>query len=889
MNDTDKVYLLDASTYIHRAYHAIPDLTTSGGFPTNALFGFAQTLQALLDAESPAYVAAVFDSRGPTFRHSIYPEYKANRPPLPESLAVQLPHCRRIVEAFRLPAFELAGYEADDIIASLTAQARAAGLEVMVVSADKDLMQLVGPGVWIYDPIKGQRLGEAEVLAKFGVPPQQVVEVQGLMGDSVDNIPGVRGIGPKGAADLIQAYGTLDALYAHLDEIPGKRRELLAASRPAAFLSRQLATLARDVPLALNAAALRRGPPDADRLHALFREFEFRRLAERYVPQSEASGYAYETVWSEADLASMVGHLAAGAALAFDLETTSLDPVRAAIVGLSFAADERRAFYVPVAHEGLDVPPQLPLAQVLGALGPLLEDPHRPKYGQNHKYDDVILLRHGVDVRGVTCDPMIASYLLDPDARRHSLDALAADHLGVKTIHYEDVAGKGSQQKPFAHVPVPQATEYSCEDAHLTFRLATRLMPHVEAAGLGGLMREVEIPLARVLARMELAGVLVDRRRLYEIGRALGERMTQLEHEVWQAAGSRFNPGSPKQLQTVLFETLGLRPKRRIKTGFSTDSAVLEQLVDDHPVVPLLLAWRAMAKLKSTYADALPALIHPDTGRIHTSFNLAVAATGRLSSSDPNLQNIPVRTAEGRQIRTAFVAPPGHVLLSADYSQIELRVLAHLSEDPGLLGAFAQGTDIHAQTAAEVFGVAPEAVTKEQRAAAKTINFGMVYGMGPQRLARTLDIPRAEAQGIIDRYFERYPGIHAYFDDTLERARRTGEVRTVLGRRRLVPDLQSGSPVARAAAERTAINTPVQGSAADIMKLAMLNLDRALTESALPARMLLQVHDELVLEVAEDALPAVQALVRRELEGAFPLRVPLKTDIHHGANWSEAH
>ena len=892
-----KLYLVDGSTFIFRAFFAIRSLTNSEGLPTNAVYGFTAMLLKLLEAEQPDHLAVVFDKSGVTFRNEIYPDYKANRPPAPEELVPQFPLVREVTRAFRIPTLELDGYEADDIIATLATRAAEQGLETVIVSSDKDLMQLVGPTCTMLDTMKDVRYGPAEVVDKMGVRPDQIVDLLALMGDSVDNIPGVRGIGAKTAAALLAEHESLDGVYAALgaSAIRGRRGEILAEHRDMAYLSQRLATVHREAPIGVGLADLARREPDRPALAALFRRLEFKSWLRRFTdgdadPEREAltrDGFAL--VRTPSELRALTDALATSGGFAFDTETTSLRPVEAGLVGLSFAIDPRRAWYVPVAHLSLDARPQVGVAAALDALGPLLSDPALPKAAQNGKYDVQVLRCHGVEVRGITFDTMLASYLADADKYQHSLDNIALDRLGHRTIRFEDVAGKGKHQVTFDQVPVETARDYACEDAQLVMALQPGLRRDLERLGLSGLLTDLELPLALVLADMELTGVRVDTQLLRRLSDDLGRRARQIEARAHTLAGRPFAVGSPKQLAQILFDELGLTPVKRTKTGYSTDSGVLEELAAAHELPGAVLEWRQLSKLKSTYTDVLPTLVSPRSGRIHTSYNQAVAATGRLSSTEPNLQNIPIRTEEGRRIREAFVADPGHVLLAADYSQIELRVLAHLAGDEGMREAFHQGVDIHQRTASEVFGVPLEEVTREQRGMAKTINFGVLYGMSAFRLARQQGVPRAAAQEFIDRYFARFPRVLAWKDATLAEARAKGRVQTILGRVRRVGGIDSKNAQARHAAERVAVNTPVQGSAADIIKLAMVRIHRRLAAELPQVRMVLQVHDELVFEVPEEAVDATRALVVEEMEGAFRLEIPLVVNVATGANWLEAH
>jgi DNA polymerase-1 len=909
----DVLYLLDVNNWIFRAFHAIRGLSNSAGTPTNAAYGFTQMLLKLLDEQKPTHVVAVLDGEGPGFREAQYAAYKANRPPLPPELAPQLEPIQQIVEALGVPRCGAATYEADDVIATLTRAAVREGWDVVILSSDKDLAQLVSPRVTLWDTMAEKRYGPDEVREKWGVPPERIGDLLALTGDTSDNVPGVRGIGAKGAAALIQELGSLGDIYARLDAVKGKKREWLEQSREDAFLSLDLVTL-RDAPVSCELSTFRLGEPDADRLNALFRALEFRRLAERFPPTGRprlaaaggaAGGAAGEApsggapaaigrdatlVTDEAGLAALIAAIGAAPTVAFGLEATSASVAYAQVVALAFATAPGRAWYVPVAHRGLvELPPQLPLARVLSAVGPALARGDLRRVVHDHKRDVTLLAAAGAPVGPVHFDPLLASYVLDPGTNRHGLPELARHWLDHGTLSFEDLCGKGRDQVPFERLPVDRAAAYAGEKAQVALRLAEVLTAPVEEAGLGPLLRDVELPLAAVLGRMERRGLPVDGTRLEQLSRRFAERMLTLERQAHELAGAPFNLGSPRQLAEVLFDRLALASKRRTKTGRSTDSAVLEALADDHALPGVILAWRTVQKLRGTYADALRQLIHPRTGRIHTCLNQAVAATGRLSSADPNLQNIPVRTEEGREIRAAFVAPPGFRFLSADYSQIELRVLAHLSGDEALGQAFRDGADVHTRTAAELYGVPESAVTRDQRRSAKAINFGIVYGMGATRLARDIAVSRTAAQEVIGRYFRRYAGVKRYLDETVEQARATGQVRTLLGRRRLLPELASSEAQVRAFGERTAINTPVQGSAADLIKLAMLRVESALDAAGLRSVMVLQVHDELLFEVPEDELEPVAALVREAMEGVHPLRVPLRIDIHTGPDWSAAH
>ncbi|GAB4270668.1 MAG: DNA polymerase I [Deferrisomatales bacterium] len=885
-----KIYLIDGSSYIFRAYHAIPHLSNSKGMATNAVLGFTNMLLKVVRDERPDYLVMVFDARGPSFRNELYPEYKANRAAMPEDLAPQIPVIKQVVQAFHVPVLELDGYEADDVIATVADDLAARGFHVTVVTGDKDLLQIVGERVRLLDTMKDKAFGLREVDERFGVPPDKVVEVLGLAGDTADNIPGVPGIGEKTARALVQEFGTIENLLANVDKVKGKKRqENLRRYGRQALLSRDLVRLVRDVPvrLSLEEAALKE--PDRQALTALFKELEFGRLLQEFSSETRATGEGYRAVLDEQALDRLGEELGGAPRVSFDTETTGLDPLRAELVGLSFAVRPHEAWYVPVGHRYPGAPPQLDRERVLERLRPVLEDPGRPKVGQNLKYDALVLRRAGVAVEGVAFDTMVASYLARPAAKSHSLDALAAELLSHKTISYAEVTGTGRGRKGFAEVEVERATVYAAEDADVALRLAEKLEPMLAETGQAELFEQVEMPLVPVLVEMEWRGIRVDPERLRALSAEMAGKLEALEREILEMAGVEFNVGSPKQLGEVLFERLGLPRGRRTKTGWSTDSEVLTRLAAEHPIAAKVLEFRGLAKLKSTYTDALPGLIHPDTGRIHTSFNQTVTATGRLSSSDPNLQNIPVRTEEGRRIRQAFLPAEGNRLVSADYSQVELRILAHVADEPALKASFARGEDIHRRTASEIFGVCPEQVSDEQRRRAKTINFGILYGMSAYGLAKALGIGRTEAQAYIDSYFARYPGVKRYMEERVAEAREKRFVTTLLGRRCAVPDIHSKNPAVRAYAERNAINYPIQGSAADLIKVAMVRVHRRLRREGLRASLVLQVHDELVLDVPEEEVDAVTGLLRSEMEAAAELDVPLEVDVGVGANWSEAH
>jgi DNA polymerase I len=884
-----RLFLIDGSSYIYRAYFAIRHLSNSRGEATNAIYGFVNMLLKVVREQQPDHLAVVFDAKGPTFRKQLYPDYKAHRAQMPEDLVPQIPVIKEVVKAFNMPAIEKQGFEADDIIATLAKKFAAEGLDVTVVTGDKDLMQVVSEKIRLLDTMKDQVSGLEEVAARFGGTPDKVIEVQALAGDSSDNIPGVPGVGEKTAVKLIQEFGSVENLLAHLDQVKGKLQVKLRENAGLARLSKQLVTLRDDVPLDLDYDNFALTPPDNAALTTLFKELEFHKLLQEFSSDDRATGEGYRGVLSESDLAALVAELNAAERFAFDTETTSLEAVRADLVGLSFAVRPGEAWYIPVGHYYLGVPEQLDKQLVLERLRPLFEDPQKPKIGQNAKYDALVLRRAGITVQGIAVDTMLASYLANPAASSHGMDALAAELLGYKTISYKEMTGSGKNQIGFAEVEVEKAVVYAAEDADITLRLAQKLEPQLKEAGQEKLFHEVEMPLLDILTDMEWSGVRIDAEFLGNLSQEMAGKLAALEKEIHQLAGGSFNVASPKQLGEVLFERLKLPRGRKTKTGWSTDVEVLTGLAAEQPIAARLLEHRTLSKLKGTYCDALPKLVNPDTGRIHTSFNQAVTATGRLSSSDPNLQNIPIRSEEGGRIREAFVPAEGNLLLSADYSQVELRILAHLADEAVLKEAFARGEDIHARTASEVFGVFPEMVTAEMRRQAKTINFGVIYGMGAFSLGKDLGIPTREAQAFIDNYFARYPGIRAFMESKRQEAREKLYVTTLLGRRCAVPEIHSKNGAVRSYAERNAINYPIQGSAADLIKVAMVNVHRRLEKEGLRAKMVLQVHDELVFDVPEAELATVESLVRQEMEGAIPLSVPLVVDIGTGKNWREAH
>ena len=902
-----RLVLIDGSSYLYRAFHALPPLTGPDGTPTGALFGVVNMLRATLK-ENPDYTAFVVDASGPTFRDALYPEYKAHRPPTPPDLKAQIEPMMKIVEALGFPILRVSGVEADDVIGTLALQASAQGIPVTISTGDKDFAQLVRPGITLTNTMTNSVLDEAGVIAKFGVKPVQIVDYLALMGDAVDNVPGVDKCGPKTAAKWLGEYGTLAAVMANADKISGKIGENLRAALHRLPLNEQLVTIKTDVALEVGAIDLKLRPKHVEDLKQLYARYGFnaalRELEKGSDPFSEkrdltpfpldpelAAKGEYECVTTEAQLAGWLGKLDASSEFAFDTETDALDPMRANLVGLSFCIEPRQACYIPLAHDYPGVPTQLPRAATLAALQSLLEDPDKAKVGQHGKYDLHILRRHGVAVRGYRDDTLLESFVLDAGLQRHDMDSLATRHLGYTTIKYEDVAGKGAKQILFSQVALDDATRYAAEDADVTLRLHRVLSGKLHALpSLERVYREIEMPLVPVLERMEANGVMIDAAELRRQSVDLSQRMLAAQQRATELAGRTFNLDSPKQIGALLYDELKLPALVKTPTGApSTNEEALEAIADQHELPRLILDYRGLAKLRSTYTDKLPEMINPITGRVHTSYHQAGAATGRLSSNDPNLQNIPIRTADGRRIRRAFIAPPGRVLVACDYSQIELRIMAHLSEDAGLTKAFASGQDVHRATAAEVFGVPLADVSGDQRRAAKAINFGLMYGMSAFGLARQLGIGRGEAQDYIALYFARYPGVREYMDRTRAQAREAGYVETLFGRRLTLQEIHSRNQGQRAGAERAAINAPMQGTAADIIKRAMVTVDAWLQSYSTKALMLMQVHDELVFEVDAGFAATLATEVKARMEAAAELRVPLVVDVGTGANWDEAH
>jgi DNA polymerase-1 len=920
-----KLLLIDGSSYLYRAFHALPPLSSSRGEPTGAVLGVLNMLNKLIKEEAPDRIAVVFDAPGRTFRDDLFDQYKAHRAPMPDDLRSQLQPLLDAVDALGLPILRIAGVEADDVIGTLALRGAGCGFDVLISTGDKDMAQLVGERITLVNTMSNTRLDRAGVKAKFDVFPEQIVDYLALVGDSSDNIPGVSGVGPKTAAKWLSQYQTLDALIAHAADIAGKVGENLRNELPALELSRKLATIDTALVLAVTPEELVGGAPDIPRLRELYARLELRALLKSLdsafpassavtVAVAEAGGASasaaeiaavgagvvselalaqprhYQTIAAQEALDSWIARLACAPLISFGTETDSLDYIRAQLVGVSFAIAPGEAAYLPLAHDYPGAPPQLDRSKVLSALKPLLEDPAIAKLGHHLKFDTHILANYGISLRGQKYDSMLESYVLDSVATRHDMDSTAEKYLRIKTIHYEDVVGKGAKQIAFNQVDVARAAEYAAEDADLTLRLHNAMWPQLEAAPrLKSLYETIEQPLVPVLYRMERSGVLVDRGLLRAQSSQLAARMLELQTQAHAAAGGAFNVDSPKQLQEILFGKLGLPVMRKTPTGQpSTAEDVLEELAESYELPRLILEYRGVSKLKSTYTDKLPEQVNERTGRIHTSYQQGVAATGRLSSSDPNLQNIPIRTPEGRRIRQAFVAPSGRSLVAADYSQIELRIMAHLSGDDSLLHAFAEDRDVHQATAAEVFGIPLAEVSAEQRRSAKAINFGLIYGMSAFGLARQLGIGRGEAQRYVELYFERYPGVKRYMDETRLQARELGYVETVFGRRLYLPEIRSRNAALRQYAERSAINAPMQGTAADIIKRAMIDVDAWLERTGTPALLIMQVHDELVLEVADEAIEYTVRELREHMIRAAELSVPLKVDVGIGRNWDEA-
>ena len=915
MNTKKRLFLLDGTALAYRSFFAFirNPLINSKGVNTSGVFGFTHTLMMILRQERPDYMACVFDTSAPTFRHKLYTEYKATRERMPDELAEQLPMIREVVEAFRIPSIELEGFEADDVMGTLARQAESQGIETFLVTGDKDFMQLVSDRIKMYNLGRGSAgaepeiIGPGEVEEKMGVPPDRIIDLLGLMGDSSDNVPGVPGVGPKTARILLDRFGTMEGLFEQIADVEKTHiREKLAVNQEKAFLSKRLVTIDTKVPVEVALSDMKVESIDRDRVIALFKTLEFNRFLQelgRLVQVEEKpQKRSYTLIRSTADFERFMNKLEAVPMFAIDLETTSLNPISADIVGFSFCWKPCEATYLPVrcpeedrSGDWFDHEDQFRLASVLTRLKPLLEDPGIRKCGQNIKYDMLVLRRHGIDLSGVDFDSMVAAYLINPSARQFNIDALSLEYLNLRKIPTKDLIGTGQKQLTMAEVALEKVAEYACEDADAAYRLREVLEPPLKKSGMEDLFREVEMPLVRVLMEVEENGVALDIPLLDGMSSSMQKQLDGLKDEIYEIAGETFNINSTQQLGKILFEKLkvhelvGQKRPRRTKTGYATDVNVL-QFLSVHPLPRKLLDYRQLMKLKSTYVDALPKMIDSNTGRVHASFNQTVAATGRLSTSDPNLQNIPVRTELGREIRKAFIpGEKGWVIVSADYSQIELRIMAHLSGDKTLIESFEKGEDVHRRTASEIFGIPQDAVTADHRRQAKTINFGIMYGMGAFGLASRLGIPREEAERFITAYFSRYPLVNAFIAQTIARAHENGFVTTLLNRRRYLPELNSDNRNIREFGERTAVNTPIQGTAADLIKVAMIRIAEKLRKASWKSMMILQIHDELLFEAPSDEVEALSDLVCKEMEGAINLAVPIKVDLGVGGNWYEAH
>ena len=881
--------LVDGSSYLYRAFHALKSSSFSyyDGKPNGAIYGMKNMLKSLLRDYKPVYAVVVFDAKGKNFRHELFSEYKANRPPMPDELAEQIPLVHNMVRALGFPLIMESGVEADDVIGTLVKQAEAVGMQCLIFTGDKDFAQLVNPSVTLIDTMKKSRLDVQGIEKKFGIPPEMFIDYLSLMGDSVDNIPGVKKVGPKTAVKWLKTYGSLDAIIENAAQFKGKVGENLREALPQLQLSRKLVTLKCDVELSHSPEQLKFNSPDVEKLHQLNTELELKQNAIEF-PILDRK---YDTILTQAEFEKWLKRLNDAPIFAFDTETTSLDYRLAEIVGVSFAVESGKAAYIPLAHDYLGVVKQLPREKILHALKPLLENAEKAKVGQNIKYDAHVLANHGIDLQGIAFDSMLESYVLNSTATKHNLDALSIKYLNLKTIKYEDVAGKGKKQLAFNQVDIQQAAPYAAEDADFTLQLHKNLYPQLESIPkLKQIFSKIEMPLIPVLLGMERNGVKIDAAQLSQQSTEITQRLKTLEQEAYTLAGTEFNLNSPKQLKTILFDILGLPVlKQTPRKEASTAVEVLEELALDYPLPKLILEYRSLSKLKSTYTDALPKQINRKTGKIHTSYQQAITATGRLSSTNPNLQNIPIRNAEGRRIRQAFIAEEGYKIVAADYSQIELRIMAHLSQDEKLLTAFNSGEDIHKATAAEVFNVPLEEVSKEQRRSAKAVNFGLIYGMQAFGLAKQLGIERRDAKNYIDTYFARYPGVKTYMEAMRTLAQEQTYVETIFGRRLYIPEINSRLAQRRKSAERTAINAPMQGTAADLIKLAMIKVDKNIEFSHLDIKMIMQVHDELVFQVAENELETAKKVIIESMTSVADLKVPLLVDVGVGDNWDEAH
>jgi len=895
--ENNTIYLIDGNSYIHRAYHAIGHLSNSKGLPTNATYGFTKMLLKLMEEKSPEYIAVVLDTKGPTFRHALYKDYKATRPPMPDDLAEQLPYIRSVIRGLNIRLIEMSGYEADDIIGTLAKKGEAMNQDVVIITGDKDFRQMISPRISLLDTMKDKVTNYEGFLTEYNIEPCQVIDMMGLSGDSSDNIPGVPGVGEKTALNLIRQFGSLENIYLHLAEIKQKKlKENLEGNHTEATLSKKLVTIDREVPIAEDIHDLKSNTPKIEELLRLFEELEFKGLWEQFSAAGSPPAGLHENEYylclTEEEILSLVKRIKEKGMVSIDTETTSSDPHRAGLVGISFSLEKGEACYIPVGHIYLGAPKQVTCIRVIELLREILEDEKILKIGQNIKYDALVFRYHGVELKGIAFDTMIASYVIDPGLRQHNLDYLSSRYLAHRMVSFHDVVGRGEAETDFSGVDVTTAMEYSCEDADITLRLMSILDNRLKEDHNQELFNNIEMKLLPVLMDMESAGILIDIPFFKEMSRLFAGKIRDTQKMIFHQAGMEFNINSSQQLGFVLFEKLGLpTQKKTIKTkSYSTDVKVLNKLASSGFEIPkLLLRYRTLSKLKSTYLDALVKLVNPATGRVHTSFNQTVAATGRLSSSNPNMQNIPIRGEEGREIRKGFVTDQGHVLLSADYSQIELRLFAHYSGDSALISAFERGEDVHSLTASEILKIPLTEVTPDKRRIAKAINFGIIYGMGYRKLSDELGIDEKTARDYIDSYYSRYKGVARFREDTIGRAVKNGFVTTLFNRRRYLPEIRSENSRLRSEAERIAVNTPIQGTAADLIKKAMINIYLLLKKEGFNTRMLLQVHDELLFEVPEDELGSVMPLIKKEMEEVYLLDVPLKVDINFGKNWDEAH
>ncbi len=885
------IYVVDGTSYIHRAYHAIRNLSSSQGLPTNAIFGFTRMLMKLLDDKSPEYGVVAFDVKGPTFRHKIFKDYKATRPPMPEDMAVQIPYIKEVVHGLNLVVLEKQGYEADDIIGTIARLGQEQGYNVVIVSGDKDFRQILSENTVMWDSMNDKLTDSSTIRRDYGIEPEQIIQVMALSGDTSDNIPGIPGVGEKTAINLIQQFGSIENVFEHTDHIARPSlRSKLEQFKEQAYLSKKLVTINSAVPLDITPDDLRLKLPQKERLAEIFRELEFKSLVDRFSEHAELSKKDYRLILKIEELESLTESIRKKGLFCLDTETTSKNALNAELVGISFCLEPGTAYYAPLGHTSRGKGSQIDIDEALILLKGILCDDKVKKIGQNIKYDAEVLARYGINLEGLSFDTMIASYLIDPTLRQHNLDYLAQHYLGYKMISYDEVTDH-NRDISFASVDVDRAKEYSCEDAEITLLLKTVLEDKLKETDNYALFQDLEMKLIPVIMEMEMTGIKIDVDFFKKMSKKFADELSGIESRIFDLTGEKFNINSPQQLGYILFEKLKLPVKKKTKkrSGYSTDVEVLTELAGIHEIPSLLLRFRTISKLKSTYLDALVSLVNPATGRVHTSYNQTVTATGRLSSSNPNLQNIPIRTDEGREIRKGFVADSNHLLLSADYSQIELRVFAHYSEDPVLLEAFEIGEDIHTRTAAEVFDLDPKMVTPEMRRMAKTINFGIIYGMGPIKLAKELGISKKVAQAYLDNYYERYKGVKDFKEKVVSQAVQNGYVATLLKRRRYLPNINSENGNLRGEAERAAINTPIQGTAADLIKMAMINIADRLKREDLKTKMLLQVHDELVFEVPKGELPVTSKIIKDEMEGVYRLNIPLKVDINWGTNWGEAH